>query len=559
MANLSKERRERMISFLNTLRKANQNNASQLRAINEIEQVLNEKKYGLIWEEHSENVDDVLSDNILVFDEVSTLKLLNSESEPWNFILEGDNLHSLKLLEKTHKGSIDLIYIDPPYNTGNKDFRYDDTYVDKVDGYNHSKWISFMVNRLKCARNLLSEAGIIFISIDDNEQAQLRLICDEIFGDSNFVAQIIPIANPGGRDYKDIAITHEYLLVYTKGPKGKINEIPKDIEFTKFDKKGGYELRELRNRNPKFNSGNRPNLFYPIFVAPSLYDEYGCNKISTTKSDVFNIEVKPYNSKGEESVWRWGKPKLIENLTDSIDEDEVVARQKKDGNWNVYEKSRKVTTKAKSVWNETEMRTEEGTRLIMSLFGKSVFDHPKSLSLIKRVIELGSKKDSVILDFFAGSGTTGHAVMALNKEDSGSRRYILCTNNENNICEEVTYQRLLKIQDTLPHNIKYLKAGVIEKTIDMPLSYELLPYIKPLVELENACDIDSSSIQIFLMEDEFDEFMDKQEFLGLKKVFLASDILLSSDQERTLQAISCEVIRIPEYYYTDELIENGEL
>lgn len=245
-------------------------------------------------------------------------------------------------------------------------------------------------------------------------------------GGGNFEGLVIPISNPGGRDYKQIAITHEYLLVYAKSDLLELNELAKEISFSKTDSLGGYELRELRNRNPKFHSGNRPNLFYSYFVNPqNMIDS--CCPVSLERTDDFKIEVKPYNSAGSESIWRWGKQKASENIIfNDIDKSQIVARQKADGNWNIYEKNRRETSKAKSVWNETFMRTEDGTRLIRDLFdGKSYFDHPKSIELIKRSVLIGSNKHDIILDFFSGSATTAHAVMKLNAEDGGNRRYIM--------------------------------------------------------------------------------------------------------------------------------------
>lgn len=190
MANLSQEKRLRMLSFLESLRAVNKDDVSSLRAINEIEQVLNEKKYGLVWEEHTELVDELVEKNVLIFNESRSKQIKKGNNDVYNFLLEGDNLHSLKLLEKTHKGKINVIYIDPPYNTGNKDFKYNDQFVDSNDAYAHSKWLSFMSVRLQIAKKLLSDDGIIFISIDDNEQAPLKLLCDEIFGDTNFIGQL---------------------------------------------------------------------------------------------------------------------------------------------------------------------------------------------------------------------------------------------------------------------------------------------------------------------------------------------------------------------------------
>ena len=365
-------------------------------------------------------------------------------------VLKGDNLDSLKILKNHYSGQVKCIYIDPPYNTDKDEFVYPDKF-DKEEAevlglanlsesdfarmdfsfktkQSHNGWLAFMYPRLLLARDLLSKEGVIFISIDDNEQANLKLLCDEIFGEENFEANLIPIVNPGGRDYKQVAITNEYILAYSKSELSEFNELPKEAAFQFKDSKGGYNLRELRNRNPKFHSGNRPNLFYPFYVNPESSDKY-CS-VSLTKDEKHTIEVKPYNSVGKESVWRWGKEKAEKNnVVNNLDLTQLVAKQKADGNWNIYEKNRRDTTKAKSVWDETEMRTENGTRSFRDLFNESYFDHPKSVDLVKRCIYMGCNEDEIILDFFAGSGTTGQAVMELNK-DGGNRKFILCQIDE---------------------------------------------------------------------------------------------------------------------------------
>lgn len=368
-----------------------------------------------------------------------------------NLVLKGDNLDSLKILKNHYSGKIKCIYIDPPYNTTSDEFVYPDKFNKEeaeVLGLanmsesdfarmefsfhtkkSHNGWLSFMYPRLLLARDLLSKDGVIFISIDDNEQANLKLLCDDVFGEENFEANVIPIVNPGGRDYKQVAITNEYILAYSKSELSEFNELPKEADFQFKDSKGGYNLRELRNRNPKFHSGNRPNLFYPFYVNPESSDKY-CS-VSLTKDEKHTIEVKPYNSVGKESVWRWGKDKSDNNnVVNNLDLTQIVAKQKADGNWNIYEKNRRDTTKAKSVWDETGMRTENGTRSFRELFDESYFDHPKSVDLVKRCIYMGCSEGEIILDFFAGSGTTGHAVMQLNAEDGGNRKFILCQIDE---------------------------------------------------------------------------------------------------------------------------------
>lgn len=274
MANLSQERREKMLAFLETLKEQHSDDES-LIALGEIERELKAKKYGLVWEEHEEEVDVIMRTHIPVFVADDSKEILtDSITENYNFLLEGDNLHSLRLLEKTHRGNIDVIYIDPPYNTGNKDFVYGDTYIDGIDGFRHSKWLSFMAERLRIAHKLLSPTGAIFISIDDNEQATLKLLCDEIFGEVNFAGNIIIKSNPrGSQSKKEIASLHEYVLVYTKNSEqAKIigHELSEEMqsEYKYSDERGKYRLLGLRQRGGFWRASERPNLFYPYYVDP---------------------------------------------------------------------------------------------------------------------------------------------------------------------------------------------------------------------------------------------------------------------------------------------------
>ena len=216
MANLSQQRRERMLAFLDRIREEHKADEDTLIAINEIENELTRKKYGLVWEEHTENVDIQMETKVPVFTEDKDLEILSAPGELYNFLLEGDNLHSLKLLEKTHHGRIDIIYIDPPYNRGGNDFIYNDNIVDKTDSYKHSKWISFMDRRLKAAWRILADTGCIFISIDDFENATLRILCDEIFGEANFLCTIAWQKRYSRENREAIGDAHEYILVYVK-------------------------------------------------------------------------------------------------------------------------------------------------------------------------------------------------------------------------------------------------------------------------------------------------------------------------------------------------------
>jgi len=431
--------------------------------------------------------------------------LSNNFDTTQNMVLKGDNLDCIKILKSHYNGKIKCIYIDPPYNTSSDEFVYPDKF-DKEEAEvlglanmsdsdfermefsfrtkkSHNGWLSFMYPRLMLARDLLAKDGVIFISIDDNEQANLKLLCDEIFGEENFEANIIPIVNPGGRDYKQVAITNEYLLIYSKSDISEINEIPKEAEFSFLDSKGGFDFRELRNRNPKFHSGNRPNLFYPFYVNPNIKMKEGYCATSLEKTNDFSVEVRPYNSEGKESVWRWGRVKASNSIVENdLDKSQILAKQKNDGNWNIYEKSRKSSAKVKSLWDETDMRTENGTREVRELFDKTVFDHPKPITLLKRCEQIGMNDNDIILDFFAGSGTTGHAVMQLNAEDGGKRQFILCQIDEPikedkaayNFCIEnqlppvissITVERLKRAGEKIKNEIeeRNAKSGMFEE------------------------------------------------------------------------------------------------
>lgn len=369
------------------------------------------------------------------------------EENTRNIFIEGENLEVLKILQKSYAGRIKMIYIDPPYNTGN-DFVYDDNFTEpleeylrrtrqideegkplttnkKSDGRFHSKWLSMMYPRLRLAWNLLSDEGVIFISIDDNEVHNLRQLLNETFGEENFIAQIIVQSNKRGQTYKDIAKTHEYLICYTKNIDVKLNELQKENnDLNLSDDIGNFNLRELRNRNPKFGRFNRPNLFYPIYADPNDIDANGLCSVSLNSKSKSSVEILPFNSKGEESCWRWGKTLTLKNIDKEVSKSNVVAKQRRDGGWNVFEKYRKGTYKAKSIWDETEVINEQGTLDLKNLGLKDYFDFPKPVELIKKSILLGSDKDDIILDFFAGSATTAQALLESNLSDNSNRKFI---------------------------------------------------------------------------------------------------------------------------------------
>ncbi|WP_444230486.1 site-specific DNA-methyltransferase [Corynebacterium durum] len=377
----------------------------------------------------------------------ATLEPDRENSVDWNttqnVVIEGDNLEVLKILQKHYYGKIKMIYIDPPYNTGN-DFVYEDDYADPIGTYLditgqrdgdgklstntesvgrfHSNWLNMMYPRLKLARNLLREDGALFVSIDDNEVNNLKLLLDNIFGESNFVAMLIAQTNPRGRTFdRFIAKTHEYVLVYTRSSSRNalrmISKSEKAIAgYNKSDARGQYRLLELRNRNPVFNRENRPNLFYPFYADPDTME------VSLVRTGTHTQEIFPRNSVGEDSCWTWGKDKALENLA------LLVSHQASTGKWTIFRKDyldeQSSLTKSKSILLDAAFNHEHGKEEVRALFEKTPFNFPKSVSLIKYLLRLGSSGDDVVLDFFAGSGTTAHAVMALNAEDGGRRQCI---------------------------------------------------------------------------------------------------------------------------------------
>ena len=383
-----------------------------------------QKKYGLVWEDKPEDVEERLREELPVLVEDTSKALISTEADAPNHILiEGDNLEALTALAYTHEGKIDVIYIDPPYNTGNNDFVYNDKFVDKEDSYRHSKWLSFMAKRLRIAKQLLSDKGVIFISIDDNEQAQLKILCDEVFGNINFVGLISrATGTTTGQDTGSLGKSCDYILVYASKDNYKIGGIPlseKDLErYSLTDEKGNFSILQLRRTGGEDRREDRPTMFFPI-TAPD------------------GTEVYPYGPTGYESRWRVGPEKVKEMQKQNL----LYFKKDKNDDWKVYYKfyADNKTKRPSNLWIDIDGNKKAQIEL-KEVLGEKMFDTPKPTQLIKRILEITNSYNSTILDFFAGSGTTLHATMELNK-DGGHRKCILVTNNENNICEEVTYER----------------------------------------------------------------------------------------------------------------------
>ncbi len=353
---------------------------------------------------------------------------LNRFDDSDNLIVKGNNLLALYSLKKRYRGKVKLIYIDPPYNTGKDSFGYN-------DNFNHSSWLTFMKNRLDVAYNFLSGDGLIFVHCDKNEAFHLKILLDEIFRRENYIDTITTVNNPRGRDYGGIANMHEYVHVYAKD---KDNYIIYDLErpnkeFDYKDQYGGFDIRELRNRNTRFNESNRPNLVYPFYIDPKSENDDGFYNIFLETKKGW-VEVYPAKSQGIQTVWRWGKELSLQELNKNI-----CARQMGDGRYQIVEKYRKSTRMARSVWWDKDVNSELGTKHLRKMFGKKVFDYPKPETLMKRIIEMSTEKGNLVMDFCLGSGTTASTCHKI------GRRYIGI--EQMDYVDDVTVKRLRKVID----------------------------------------------------------------------------------------------------------------
>lgn len=552
------------------------NRNEDIEKLEELVRLLHTKKYGLVWEEHAEIVEEEMKTKIPVFVEDADRKIVgNPDSEDYNFLLEGDNLHSLHLLEKTHSGKIDVIYIDPPCNTGNKDFIYNDKIVDKTDGYSHSKWLSFMSKRLEIARNLLSDKGVIFISIDDNEQAQLKLLCDEIFGEINFLTQFIIENNPKGRKNSNFSsVTSEYCIAYSKNSELAyfVENIPKASSDMRLDDEGNYVHSSGRRVIVGQNNFNK---IVSNFLSDKHYSFYFRKQDRSYKfikeDSIDNVDnvllnqgfiryISYRNGVFVENTYTQRKlEELLQNYALDFTEDKIYEKNFRSTirikNLLINRKYEAIVDNKKQEF-EIDLKTTSAKQQLAKIFGgKSPFDYPKNIGLIKLLLTLNDSKDMTVLDFFAGSGTTGHAVTQLNKEDGGNRKYILCTNNENRIAEEVTYKRLSNIQSDLPHNLKYFKTDFVDKTEfpDFTLESELLNYITPLVELEFGIDISNPSVQIILTEEHLEALLQNHELQAGATLFIHPDVFLDTKEQEQLSELQITLQEIPDYFFGKEL------
>jgi adenine-specific DNA-methyltransferase len=413
------------------------------------------KKYGLVWEEKPEEVVEMCKEKLPVLKEVKNKEIITDKDKPVNLLIEGDNYHTLSVLNYTHAKKVDVIYIDPPYNTGNKDFIFNDHYVDREDAYRHSKWLAFMEKRLKLAKNLLRDTGVIFISIDDNEVAQLKLLMDDknrgMFGEDNFVDYIVWEKKSSAKGVPPVNMlinVHEYIVAYQRSNKFSFLGEPRSLE--------GFSNPDNDPRGPWRNTN----------IKSTVKD----------KSQAFTI-IDPKMGNSFTDTWAYSK-KEIERL---IKENYLIFPKNKNGQVRkkeFYNEFKRENIPIKSSWGLFD--NQKNTEMLKDILGDAIFLNPKPLDLLIYLFKSTTKKDAVILDFMAGSGTTAHAVLKLNKEDGGNRKFILCTNNEDNngsgykIAEDICYPRVKKVMEGyigkiskkkiegLDGNLKYFKTDFVD-------------------------------------------------------------------------------------------------
>ncbi|NQW98342.1 site-specific DNA-methyltransferase [Bacillus stratosphericus] len=429
----------------------------------------------------------------------------------------GDNLHVLKHLRHSYENQVDVIYIDPPYNTGGDGFSYNDEFsfsleelteivgneeraqriLDLHGRSSHSAWLTFMYPRILLGYKLLRNTGVMFVSIDDNEQTNLKLLLDEIFGESNMLANNTVIVKTEGRRYGYFAKTHETLYAYAKNAELiQLREVPKaDKTFDFVDEYGGFDLQGLRNRNArKFNITNRENLYYPFYVNSDVVDEDGFMPISLEPVEGWE-EVYPAKTNGIQSVWRWGKG---EGEKARVEFHNLTAKRNDRGKIQIYQKSRSETEPQKTLWQNKAYTSFRASRELEGYFGTSeYFETPKPISLLERVLEISpAKKDMLILDYFSGSATTADAVMRMNAKDHLNRQYIMVQLPEEIPADKLAYKDGYRTLDELGRKRIRLAAKKIKEDTQENIDYGFQTFEvrkAPILSLDQVVDF---SVQI---------------------------------------------------------------
>ncbi len=560
--NISKQKREDLLAKIREIRSfisaapQDENTGNLLSYLSELEKNVNGNKYGLVFEEHQEEIDEILATHIPVLTEDPNLFIDNGGQ--MNFLIEGDNLAALELLKKTKRNKIDVIFIDPPYNRGLNDFIYDDNYIVSTDTFRHSKYLSFMRKRLVTARELLSRNGCIFINIDDNEFAQLKILCDSIFGEENYIACFPWHNRTSVQNDTDISINHEYILAYAKNRR-LTNRRLKPSNADKWYSLDDFvfqpkETDQSKYRNPDHDP--RGPWKADPFDAPAIRENLTYEIVNPNTGESF------YPPKGRH--WRTEKAKYEALLAD---------------NRIVFGKTGKTKPQLKVFYHETQLKGEiatswfdanifdtstNGKKELLTILSdtpaEKMFDTPKPTKLYVELLKLiisPRLSNGIVLDFFAGSGTTGQAVMEFNKTAANPLAFILCTNNENNICRDISYERIKRVIHTENYaaRLKYYKINYVPISERMYYEYadELLKYIRELIELENGINLDGTvEIAIALTEEELDDFISNiDNHDTCSQLYLGHDILMDAQQAQALQDRNITVEVVPGYFYKE--------
>ena len=478
------------------------------------------KKFGLVWEEKPEDVASMCSSQLPVLYEIEERSIKGDASQPTNLIIEGDNYHSLSVLNYTHAGRVSCIFIDPPYNTGNKSWKYNNRYVESDDMFKHSKWLSFMNKRLRLSKELLTDDGILIATIDDYEAHTLRLLLDEVFGEENRLSTVIVLNKKSGRSTdKFFATSHEYYYFYAKNIQNAktgllANDESLQATFRNEDEGGRFKWRDFLRTGGFSTPEERPNSHYPIY-----YDAKSGRIDVVPFPEAF--EIIPLDSKGKKRVWRQTRPSLMKLVA----EDEISIQNTKSG-YKVRIKDR-IRTEAipKTVWDSPKYdAATHGTKLLEKILGRPrSFDFPKSLYAVRDALDVAlfEKKEAIVLDYFAGSGTTGHAVLELNRTKHMGLSFILCTNSESNIAEEVTYPRILNVingyEDVpgISANVKFFKTDFVKReATDDQTRAQLVSRTKQIIAIK---------------EDTYDEVVSNENFAIMESASKYSAIVYNQD------------------------------
>ena len=642
MANLSKLKRDQMIAFLEKLKEAHSDDTS-IQAFNEIENHIRDKKYGLVWEEHSEQVDELLKENIPILTADPERRLCKDASLPWNFIIEGDNLQALYLLQKTHKGKVDCIYIDPPYNTGARDWKYNNDYVDGTDVYRHSKWLSMMKNRLMLAKELLKPTDSVLIcTIDEKEYLRLGCLLEELFPEAR-IQMISTMINPANvARVGGFGRSGEYIYFVMNGTAAPHPlELDRDWVSSKGRTHTGNVRWDLLKRSGTSAArSDSPGGFYPIYIDIQTNEikfvgEPLPEGVSEAEEHPGLYPLLPIRKDGSEGRWQWtpetfrerqeqGRVKIggnyLKGYTVYILKDGEYSKIQSGAfqeigrglnNEIITEESESDTVMAipGDIWKiPSHDATQYGSRLLGNILGEKRFTFPKSLYATHDALRffMDKRPNGVVVDFFAGSGTTLHAVNLLNAEDGGQRRCIIVTNNEVSadeakklagegykpgddewekygIAKYVTWPRTkcciegqdlkgtalrgdyisigekdIHLADGFNSNVKFFKCSwTPRKPEDYLLSNALCLHIKEMIELQNAIEVDNVKNVLILNKDDIKKTVFNPDVRPkIENLWVNQNIIFSTDELKALKEIGYKYI--PREFFGQELREAAE-